>query len=85
MDEKDSERIEIEQYFSAEQWSSMCEYEKTRYRNMKENYNRMLEFGASVICILIQTPCCICGEVILINDVRCRYTRGNARIYAGIV
>lgn len=45
MDKKDCKRIEIEQYFSAEQWSSMCEYEKKRYRNMKENYILMLEFG----------------------------------------
>ena len=45
MDEMNSNVIEIDQYFSSDEWAKMGEYEKKRYRNLKENFFLLLKLG----------------------------------------
>lgn len=36
---------DISRYFSRAEWAKMGEFEKKRYRNVKNNYNMMLSIG----------------------------------------
>ncbi|XP_068098081.1 histone-lysine N-methyltransferase PRDM9-like [Hyperolius riggenbachi] len=36
---------DISRYFTKQEWLEMAEWEKIRYRNMKQNYEKMLEIG----------------------------------------
>uniref|UniRef100_A0A5F4VQS5 PR/SET domain 9 n=1 Tax=Callithrix jacchus TaxID=9483 RepID=A0A5F4VQS5_CALJA len=36
---------DISMYFSKEEWAEMGDWEKTRYRNMKRNYNALITIG----------------------------------------
>ena len=47
LDEGGEELINLNQYFSKWELSSMCEIEQTRLKNIKRNYLFMMEFGRS--------------------------------------
>ena len=42
---KDPKEVNIEQYFTAEELADMCDYEMDRLRNIKKNYEMMIDLG----------------------------------------
>ena len=41
----DDDYSEVQVYFTPKEWSEMSDYEKRRLKNIKENYEKMLEAG----------------------------------------
>ncbi|XP_078532266.1 histone-lysine N-methyltransferase PRDM9 [Lissotriton helveticus] len=46
--EMDESCNDISRYFTKEEWTEMGEWEKIRYKNLKKNYETMLDIGLSV-------------------------------------
>jgi hypothetical protein len=49
--ESDPKEINIEQYFTEEELANICEYERIRLRNMKQNYEMMIKFGMEIFIL----------------------------------
>ena len=47
-DEEQLRKINIEKYFTTEELAEMGDYEKMRYRRIKQNYQAMLYYGLSI-------------------------------------
>ena len=45
LEEKDQEECNLAQYFDPDEWRAMCQLERTRYKNIKINYDLMRECG----------------------------------------
>ena len=43
------EDLDIERHFTADEYASMPEYERSRYRNIKHNYLAMAQLGNVLI------------------------------------
>ena len=54
INDSDEESGDIERHFTADEYASMPEYERSRYRNIKRNYQAMTKLG---IWDIIYIPC----------------------------
>ena len=50
VDHRDPKTADIERYFTEDELAEMCEYEKGRLRNVKRNYDVMIEIGGYCEC-----------------------------------